>query len=244
MINIINKNKAYITNKGFTLAEVLITLGIIGVVAAMTLPTIVTKYQKKIFVTRLKQTYSILNQAISRAEADYGDTAYWDLTNYSSSQIFKTYIINYLNTINQQEQTQNGGLGIIYRTIAGIPENALMMMRSNSTVHTLTNGTQLITPNYKQQEYFEFIIDVNGNNSPNQFGKDVFLFTFDSKHKFFPAGRYNTTECQFPHEPNTDRDILKNGTCMKYACNKHSRGMWCGALIMLDGWEIKDDYPW
>ena len=48
----------------FTLAEVLITLGIIGVVAAMTITTLLAKYQEKQTVTKLKQTYSILSQAI------------------------------------------------------------------------------------------------------------------------------------------------------------------------------------
>ena len=44
----------------FTLAEVLITLGIIGVVAAMTIPTIVTNYQSKMFATKLKHAHSLL----------------------------------------------------------------------------------------------------------------------------------------------------------------------------------------
>ena len=43
--------------KAFTLAEVLITLGIIGIVAAMTLPTLIGKYQKKQTVTQLKKAY-------------------------------------------------------------------------------------------------------------------------------------------------------------------------------------------
>ena len=49
----------------FTLAEVLITLGIIGIVSAMTIPTLINNYQKKVTVTRLQQTYSMLNQALN-----------------------------------------------------------------------------------------------------------------------------------------------------------------------------------
>ena len=61
----------------FTLAEVLITLGIIGVVAALTMPALVSLYQKKIVETRLAHTYSLISQALKMAEADYGDSQYW-----------------------------------------------------------------------------------------------------------------------------------------------------------------------
>ena len=59
--------------KAFTLAEVLITLGIIGVVAAMTLPSLIQRNNNKVVETRLKKFYSAINQAIMMAEVDYGD---------------------------------------------------------------------------------------------------------------------------------------------------------------------------
>ena len=55
---------------GFTLAEVLITLGIIGVVAAMTMPSLITKYQKQVAVEQYKKIYSILKNAELRAVLD------------------------------------------------------------------------------------------------------------------------------------------------------------------------------
>lgn len=57
---------------GFTLAEVLITLGIIGVVAAMTMPTLIQKNQDKELISRIKKTYSDVSNAIIRAQTDYG----------------------------------------------------------------------------------------------------------------------------------------------------------------------------
>ena len=54
----------------FTLAEVLITLGIIGVVAAMTLPTLIQKYQEKVTVNKLKKMYSVLSQAYNLYRID------------------------------------------------------------------------------------------------------------------------------------------------------------------------------
>lgn len=59
---------------GFTLAEVLITLGIIGIVAAMTMPMLLAKYQNMVLLTRVKKTYSTITNAINLAKADIGDT--------------------------------------------------------------------------------------------------------------------------------------------------------------------------
>ena len=61
----------------FTLAEVLVTLGIIGVVAAMTLPAVVQKYRNHVVETRLQKFYTVFNQAIKLAEVKYGDKKDW-----------------------------------------------------------------------------------------------------------------------------------------------------------------------
>lgn len=55
-------------NKAFTLAEVLITLGIIGIIAAMTIPNIIAGYRKNVVETRLAKLYSSINQAIKISE--------------------------------------------------------------------------------------------------------------------------------------------------------------------------------
>lgn len=56
----------------FTLAEVLITLGIIGVVAALTLQTLVAKYQMTQYKTGFKKTLSVINQTVNINKAKYG----------------------------------------------------------------------------------------------------------------------------------------------------------------------------
>ena len=67
--------------KGFTLAEVLITLGIIGVVAAMTLPTLVQNYKEQETVTRVKKFYSVFSQAYAMAVLENGTIDTWGLVN-------------------------------------------------------------------------------------------------------------------------------------------------------------------
>lgn len=61
----------------FTLAEVLITLGIIGVVAAMTLPALVQNYKEQETVTRVKKFYSVFSQAYAQAILDNGTIDNW-----------------------------------------------------------------------------------------------------------------------------------------------------------------------
>lgn len=85
-------------NKAFTLAEVLITLGIIGVVAAITIPNLISNYQKRVVETNLKETYSILQQAMKSAEADdialdqyLGTTGMSNMKNW-----FNTYLAPYI----------------------------------------------------------------------------------------------------------------------------------------------------
>ena len=56
----------------FTMAEVLITLGIIGIVAAMTLPSLIQKHRDKVIVTQVRKVYSDINNAIIHAQADFG----------------------------------------------------------------------------------------------------------------------------------------------------------------------------
>lgn len=67
------------SDKAFTLAEVLITLGIIGVVAAITIPTIITKYKVKVLENQFKKADSIIQQAVKNTAVEYGYSNLSDL---------------------------------------------------------------------------------------------------------------------------------------------------------------------
>lgn len=84
---------------GFTLAEVLITLGIIGIVAAMTIPNLISSYQKHVIETRLKEDYSIFTQAMRRAQDDevpFDDNIAQDLS--GNKKWFETFVLPYIKT--------------------------------------------------------------------------------------------------------------------------------------------------
>lgn len=67
----------------FTLAEVLITLGVVGVVAAVTLPTLIKNYQKQVWVNQLKKSYSMLEQGFQKMLADEGVDSLYDVSFFS-----------------------------------------------------------------------------------------------------------------------------------------------------------------
>ena len=94
----------------FTLAETLITLAIIGVVAALTIPSLVQRFQERQYVSQLKKTYAVLQNAFQMAIAEHGTVDQWGLTttvvgkdeegnnilDYSSANMIFSYIEPYL----------------------------------------------------------------------------------------------------------------------------------------------------
>lgn len=88
-------------NPAFTIAELLITLAIIGIIAAMTIPSIVASHQKAELSTRFAKNYSVLMQAMGLAQAQNGPIESWDWKNsYNNDdkrKFVKTYFLPYVN---------------------------------------------------------------------------------------------------------------------------------------------------
>ena len=77
------------------MAEVLITLGVIGIVAAMTIPTVMNRYQQKVTETRLMKFYSVMNNAIALSEIDNGYKTTWNFKNEFCSTGYEEKCITY-----------------------------------------------------------------------------------------------------------------------------------------------------
>ncbi len=182
---------------GFTLAEVLITLGIIGVVAAMTLPALVNQTNGVQYKVGLQKGYSVLSQAIQRLNADQGYIV--NRENYGMhtfAPALKKYLIqgkDCNNTDCQKNGTNNDVgnlLSAVYKTYNG---NRGYNANFDEGQAILTDGMFIMIDNDGNNPIC-VSVDVNGvNKKPNRFGFDVFMFQIDDKSgKLLPMGMEGT----------------------------------------------------
>lgn len=248
MCKIFSKSKH--NPKGFTLAEVLITLGIIGVVAAITIPTLISNYQKKSTVTQLKKTYAMLANAVRLAEEENGEISGWELnskTKHNGITLFDNYLAPYLKF----SKKEINGSSLQYFKPNGQREAGLAILRGRSAVYTLLSGVDILVPSGEvtssplitgKGTAIGMMVDINGyNTKPNRFGRDAFFILLLTEKGL---ALHYSDDGELGSVPRT-REQLKNGPSKEsYQCNKQGRGMWCGALIQRDGWTISKDYPW
>jgi len=211
--------------KAFTLAEVLITLGIIGVVAALTIPTLVKNYQKTQTVTQLKKAYTTLAQAVKQSEIANGNCADWDWGTdgdaASIRQSFDTLWAPYLRISNFCTTLGECGYSNGINNLAGAGANGVVSPTTRTTL-VLSDGTVLII----WVSIKAIVVDINAGKRPNIYGKDVFYFILDASKGLMPTG-YNLST----NTVNND-------------CSTSGTGYYCASKIMRDGWEMKSDYPW
>lgn len=164
-------SKFKIFKKAFTLAEVLITLGIIGIVAAMTIPALITSYQQNVYLTQFKEVYSQLSQAYTNAAKDYGTADTW-----TSAQNAYNYLKPYFNISVDCQNTIGCMANAEYRDVKGgdCGYNYYNLVRYK---FTLNNGAALLFDSAT-----EVFIDTNGNKGPNQFGYDFFYLVLNNKN--------------------------------------------------------------
>ena len=220
--------------KGFTLAEVLITLGIIGIVAALTLPSLINKYEKQSTITAVQKVYSTLNQALKRSELDNGDSRYWAkgqdmgaLEYYNQYwgpylkpiKICKTYNSCGYKSANPWKHYNTAVVSPAARTTVIMPDGMVIIFM---TATTNTSDTSQLRSNDT------IIVDINGPKNPNEGGKDVFVFEKVDN---------NLGKGVLPYGYNREDDVVKA------SCSNDTRDM-CATMLMRNGWKISDDYPW
>ncbi len=225
---------------GFTLSEVLITLVIIGIIAALTVPLLVNGYQKKQTCIKLKKVYSELCQAVSLAEVEYGNKENWEWGELTNYEFVNKYLYPFVQ-VSSKKMSEARAENVRYYNVSGTETTQLLATQNTAKIITLASGAQILSADTKHSsDRASFIVDINGYQKPNRFGRDVFAFSITPNS--VTAHHYNDPET---YTITRTRDELLNGpSSYGYQCKKGYLGLWCAAVIMADSWEIKDDYPW
>ena len=219
----------------FTLAEVLITLGIIGIVAAMTMPILVGKYQKSVHINQMKKTYSVFSNAFLLAREDYGDPRYWDWGADTSREnlmrVVKTYILPYLSLDSKSEKKFN--------TIAN--DYWVRLKDGTTVVFDLDGCTN--PDSCDPIQITAVYMTVSHKNKTSGYGWGDRDYSREDYMLVFNKNRQALTF--FYWGDPTNRNSIRDHSL--YGCNKNiakNKRYNCAQLIFMDGWEIKEDYPW
>lgn len=228
-------------NKSFTLAEVLITLVIIGIIAAITVPMIMANHKRTEYSARLKKFYSTMSNAVKLAETEWGMPAYeWDYS-IGAKEVFEKYLAKYLNcTLGEVKEIEyEDGYGFA-------PMDSELSYINIYPACFLNDGTFFGFYNMTgstSRSGMTFDFDLNGWKNPNKQGRDIFSFQIGIAgdpsnsasenicHGFVPM---TIDECGGFNEGYTREETISHCNSGNYSCTY---------LLFLDGWEFKNDYP-
>lgn len=243
---------------GFTLAEVLITLGIIGVVAALTIPTLISKYQKQEYVTGLQKAYTEFNQALRQLTNDYGCGTDLHCTGvYSTGDNDVTFgdaITKYFKVIKNCRMAKESGC---------FPDSIIVNIDGSGTrgpyygtygeAYTFITADGMAFSVYydgygcnsgempKGYNFYQICggvtVDVNGpNKGPNNFGRDIFDFSITNGRGvvLYPRGGQELTY---------SGEIWRQDDGEVFSCDNTPPawklyGMTCAGRVMEEGWQM------
>ena len=231
--------------KAFTLAEVLITLTIIGVIAAITIPNLMQSWRKHERITQIKSAYSIIQNATRMAIAENGNPDGWDFNGSVQyvPRYFLPYVkvqkkcgsgtdtVNFLNSgcFKQRGSGNENGMwytlaGNDYGTEGGYGTLNFYTIIFENGMHVGIWAPAKSSLIYSGMRKIIFLVDVDGKQGPTTLGKDVFTFTLNlDTGKFTTGGRpvnYNQNDCTLT-----------------------GQGTSCAYWIERNHWEFPDNYP-
>ena len=214
-------------HNAFTLAEVLITLAVIGIVAAMTIPNLVSSYREKAVVTKLTKIYATLSNAYQLAKIDYGSIDTWGLSaekghapGNSENKVIDI-MSKYLKTVSKCYYSDTTCKTWTVYNLEGevdtvdIYGNRLALADGTVISHIYINsencnfGGLLFCGSFK--------VDLNGDKLPNTYGKDIFQFTF-TPEAIVASGINDKTQTDNPFSSSPTVNCFSSGRLHGIAC--------------------------
>ncbi len=208
------------SHNGFTLAETLITLVIIGVIAALTVPTLINKTQNNENASRVKKAYSVLQNSIHKIALDEGYPQ-GDYSFVSDTNSFFDAFEKSVSTMKRCKGSNGCFVSSIHKLNGGsdsIHANTNAVITTDGIAYTFAygygnKGEFGVLPEDLDKFLGRFWVDVNGDKKPQIIGKDLFAFVLIQGKGILPAGYGN--------------DGVN--------CNKNSSGYACSAKVIKEG---------
>ena len=223
----------------FTLAEVLITLGIIGVVSAMTVPTLMQNYQRQSYVTQLHKVYNEMSQALLRYQTDKNAVNLRE-AGLTSANAVNSFITTYLKVVKDCGNDFSACFGSDYKKING---TSLSFGEASSAagVFVLAGGQSIaiFSRNSDSQQYSNSIatilVDVNGKKGPNIQGRDFYQMDIYSTDGGPVIDEMIWNVTQQPPFTEAQRNTQFNSYCVAGGSgNFHG----CFGKILNDNWQM------
>ena len=222
----------------FTLVEILVTLGIVGVISTLTIPNIISNYQKKVYVTKLQKVHNqVLNAieailATEEADSLYETSLYCSNASYDD-EVFELchqrtgdFLKKYFKVAKDcgNDLTNRECLSDGYKNLDGSRSYADTHLGYSYTV-VLNSGT-VLAAGFSHNVYpFGVFVDLNGKIGPNIVGREAFDFQVNQIGK---VGESFATE-----EEEKARHSATN--CPS---NPQQYGLGCFNKIIQDGWKM------
>ena len=227
--------------RGFTLAEVMIAMALIGVIASLTIPTFVSSSRNKANAAKLATIVSATENALtsmiaSEAANDLSETAFGqaqtdiNLGKYLKLAGSETSITKYYSSSNPFVTLNRGSMsGFSVSRIFETKNGALLMYKDGA----VTRANYESLGGTVDSSIGTLVIDVNGSAKPNVWGRDAFYFRIGNDGTLYPAGSLN-----FSILEDGNKDNLWDNTGSKYTCTSTSKNIGCTACLIENNYEI------
>ena len=218
-------------------------------VAALTIPSIVSRYEKRTIEVGLKKTYAELENWIRRAEEDFGPFDSWDSSN-NSGIVAQKYLFPYFNLTSCNSNTKycmakNGAFSTWYKPTETSAPGELETSGQHMPKYILPDGRVfgVYTTYYSDWatpgKSITIFVDVNGPRGKTVMGQDVFTFSI-SNHRGI-KNRIKAGPAASWSEDHTNEYLREN--CTKTIPYVVWQGSACVHLLERNGWEFPKDYP-
>lgn len=243
----------------FTLCEIIIVIGILGIIAESTIPSLVQDYQKKVQVVALQKAYTTLNQAFKQLMLDSGCVSDFQCTGLfetgTTQDTMGPEIVKYFKVAKDCKTAALGCMSTSVSTsLKGTPRDNTFETDVNWYRFMTVDGMSYSFHNYKascadggystgrtnnmKSVCAEVIIDINGpKKGPNNLGRDIFGFYLSNGKGavFYPWGGMDDNEDGDNWWSNTSGAIKH---CYSGDSNPDISGFYCPGRIMEQGWQM------